>query len=138
MLKGISSLISPDLLKALCEMGHGDTIVLADAHFPAYTLGPNVLRADGIPATGLLKAILPLIELDTYVDAPVMMMQPVPGDTVDPELLSACEKILPVHISYLERFAFYEEAKKAYVIVQTGEIRKYGNIILKKGVIAAG
>lgn len=136
MLKNISPLISPDLLKALCEMGHGDTIVLADAHFPAYTLGPDVLRADGIPATELLKAILPLIELDTYVDAPVMMMQPVPGDTVDPELLSACENILPVRIASLERFVFYEEAKKAYVIVQTGETRKYGNIILKKGVIA--
>ncbi len=140
MLKGISPVVSPDLLKVLAEMGHGDEIVVSDAHFPAHTFGKTcaaVLRADGIPADKLLAGILPLFELDAYVDAPVAMMAPVPGDELDPvveEKYRAAMAYTGV-IERVERFAFYERAKKAYAIVVTGETAKYGNIILKKGVV---
>ena len=134
MLKGISPLISPELLKVLCEMGHGDFIVLADAHFPACTLGPQVIRADGLPIDALLRGIVPLLELDSYVEHPVQMMAPVEGDSLDMAYVRACESILGVKAGYIERFAFYERARKAFAIVATGETRKYGNIILQKGV----
>lgn len=93
MLKGISPLVSPDLLKALCEMGHGDEIILSDAHFPAHTLGVPVLRADGIPVADLLAGILPLLELDAYVDHPVVMMAPVPGDSLDDALMAKSTRL---------------------------------------------
>lgn len=140
MLKGISPLISPELLGVLARMGHGDEIVLADAHFPGETFNTNVLRADGLQITDLLAAILPLFELDGYVAHPLSMMQAVPGDTLDP---SVEEKYLrSIHltnpkvapIARVERFAFYERAKKAFAVVMTGETAKYGNIILSKGV----
>ncbi len=139
MLKGISPVISPDLLKTLSEMGHGDEIVISDAHFPAHTFGKNcaaVIRADGIPADALLAGIIPLFELDAYVDAPVAMMQAVPGDTLDPSVEAKYRAAMKYEgtIERVERFAFYERAKKAYAIVITGETAKYGNIILKKGV----
>lgn len=139
MLKGISPVISPDLLKTLSEMGHGDEIVISDAHFPAHTLGKNcaaVIRADGIPADALLAGIIPLFELDAYVDAPVAMMQVVPGDTLDPTVEAKYRTAMKYEgtIERVERFAFYERAKTAYAIVITGETAKYGNIILKKGV----
>lgn len=142
MLKGISPAISPDLLKALCEMGHGDEIVISDAHFPAHAFGRNcacVLRADGLPADRLLAGIAPLLELDAYVDAPVAMMAPVPGDELDPEIERRYRAALGYagQIERMERFAFYERARRAYVIVLTGETGKYGNIILKKGVTPA-
>ncbi len=138
MLKGISPVVSPDLLKALAEMGHGDEIVISDAHFPAHSFGQNaayVLRADGIKADELLKGIIPLFELDSYA-IPVAMMAAVSGDTLDPAVEKAYRSALRYdgEIEHLERFAFYERAKKAYAIVLTGETRKYGNIILKKGV----
>lgn len=140
MLKGISPLISPELLKILCEMGHGDEIVLADAHFPAMGLGPKVVRADGIAAPGLLEAILQLMPLDQYDSDHFALMQVVPGDPVVPEIWDTYKAILaaaepdtqPV---YTERFAYYERAKKAYCIVATGETAQYANIILKKGVV---
>ena len=135
MLKGISSVLSPELLKVLCEMGHGDTIVLADAHFPACTLGPQVIRADGVSIDALLKGIMPIFELDSYVDNPFLMMSAVPGDTLDMDYVHACKCIVGREPGYAERFAFYEKAKNAYVIVASGETRKYGNIILQKGVI---
>ncbi len=139
MLKGISPVISPDLLKTLSEMGHGDEIVISDAHFPAHTFGKNcaaVIRADGIPADALLAGIIPLFELDAYVDAPVAMMQAVPGDTLDPSVEAKYRAAMKYEgtIERVERFAFYERAKTAYAIVITGETAKYGNIILKKGV----
>lgn len=141
MLKGISPLISPELLSAMYRMGHGDELVLADAHFPAETFGSNVVvRADGITVEQLLYAILPLFELDAYVDFPIVTMEAVPGDTLDPAVegsyLEAFKKTGngDFKLSRMERFAFYERAKKAFLIVQTGETRKYGNIILKKGV----
>lgn len=136
MLKGISPLVSPDLLKALCEMGHGDEIILSDAHFPAHTLGVPVLRADGIPVADLLAGILPLLELDAYVDHPVVMMAPVPGDSLDDALMAAkVHALVPAEkVEHIERFAFYERARKVFAVVVTGETAKYGNILLKKGV----
>lgn len=139
MLKGISPVVSPDLLKALCEMGHGDEIVISDAHFPAHTFGKEsayVLRADGLGADQILAGIAPLFVLDPYVKEPVVMMAAVPGDTLDPEIERKYRAALGYEgpIERMERFAFYERAKKAYTILLTGETGKYGNIILKKGV----
>ena len=141
MLKGISPLLSPELLAVLCRMGHGDEIVLADAHFPGETMGQRVLRADGLNIAELLEAILPLLELDSYVDTPVIMMAPVEGDELDPAVEAAYRQVIDRHapktppIAQLERFAFYERARQAFAVVMTGETGKYGNIILKKGVI---
>lgn len=135
MLKGISPLVSPDLLKTLAEMGHGDEIVFSDAHFPAHSFNSNVMRADGIAADKLLEAVVPLFELDAYA-TPVVMMAPVAGDSLDPAVESAYRKALGYsgEIEHVERYAFYERAKKAFAVVVTGETRKYGNVILKKGV----
>ena len=139
MLKGISPVVSPDLLKALCEMGHGDEIVISDAHFPAHTFGKDcayVLRADGLEADKILAGIAPLFVLDPYVKEPVVMMAAVPGDTLDPSIEAKYRQALGYDgpIERMERFAFYERAKKAYAILLTGETGKYGNVILKKGV----
>lgn len=140
MLKGISPLLSPELLATLCRMGHGDEIVLADAHFPGDSFNANVLRADGLRIPALLDAILPLLELDAYVPHPLAMMAAVPGDTLDPSVeesyLVAIHKHAPQApaIERIERFAFYERARTAFAVVMTGELAKYGNIILKKGV----
>ena len=140
MLKGISPLISPDLLTVLARMGHGDEIILADAHFPGETFNSRVLRADGLKIADLLAAILPLFELDAYVPHPLAMMAAVPGDSLDPtveeDYLKSIHQTNPsiVKIERLERFAFYERAKDAFAVVMTGETAKYGNIILKKGV----
>lgn len=140
MLKGISPLLSPKLLAVLCRMGHGDEIVLADAHFPAESFNRNVLRADGLKIPDLLSAILPLFELDQYCDQPLVMMSAVEGDTLDPkveeEYLNSVRQTNPDvrPILRIERFAFYERTKSAYAVLVTGELAKYGNIILKKGV----
>jgi L-fucose mutarotase len=141
MLKGISPLISPDLLAVLARMGHGDEIVLADAHFPGETFNGRVLRADGLRIPDLLDAIMPLFELDAYASAALFMMAAVKGDSLDPRVessyLAALEKHLAESpkIERVERFAFYEQTKSAFAVVMTGETAKYGNIILKKGVI---
>lgn len=140
MLKGISPLIGPNLLATLARMGHGDEIVLADAHFPADSLNDYVLRADGLKIADLLSAILPLFELDNYVNHPLIMMAAVEGDNLDSAIedsyLNSIQKTNPqiTSIKRIERFAFYERAKKAFTIVVTGELAKYGNIILIKGV----
>ncbi len=135
MLKGISPVISPDLLKILAEMGHGDEIVISDAHFPAHTFNEKVVRADGLGADALLSGIIPLFELDAYA-VPVIMMEAVPGDTLDPAVEAKYREALGYdgQIERVERYAFYERAKKAYAVVISGETAKYGNIILKKGV----
>lgn len=138
MLKTISPLISPELLKVLAEMGHGDEIIFSDAHFPAHSMGPQVIRADGLPVSDLLAAILPLFELDSYAP-PLVMMAPVDGDSLDPTVETryreALSRLAPCpEISRIDRYAFYERARKAFVIVVTGECAKYGNILLKKGV----
>lgn len=136
LLKGISPVLSPELLKVLAEMGHGDEIVFADAHFPAHSVNAKVIRADGLSCAELLKGLSPLFELDSYAP-PVIMMAPVPGDTLDPEVEKRYRAALGFDgkIELAERFAFYERAKKAYAVVLTGETAKYGNIIIKKGVI---
>ena len=140
MLKGISPLLSPQLLATLARMGHGDEIVLADAHFPGESLGPEVIRADGLRIAPLLEAILPLFELDAYVPHPLAMMAPVPGDSLDPAVEAAYLEPVRRHapgtapIERIERFAFYERARKAFAVVMTGETAKYGNLLLVKGV----
>jgi L-fucose mutarotase len=139
MLKGISPCLSPELLKVLAEMGHGDEIVLADAHFPGHSLNPRTLRADGVPIACLLDAILPLFELDRY-DDPIVMMRVVEGDALDPAVERDYRAAIRVHAPQapdpvrLDRFAFYDRARQAYAVVMTGEVRKYGNVLLKKGV----
>lgn len=140
MLKGISPVISPELLKILCEMGHGDELVLADANFPSESMGQRVVRADGIPASVLLDAILPLFPLDSYDPDHFVLMDVVPGDTVVPVIWEEYKKILSRYepeskVGTMERFAYYERAKKAYCVVATGETAQYANIILKKGVV---
>jgi L-fucose mutarotase len=140
MLKGISPLLSPELLAVLHRMGHGDEIVLADAHFPGHSVNARTLRADGIGVAALLDAILPLVELDQYVPDPLIMMAPVEGDQLDPRVeesyVAAIHRHLasPPKIGRIDRFAFYERAKSAFAVVMTGETAKYGNILLKKGV----
>ena len=135
MLKGISPIISPELLKTLAEMGHGDEIVISDAHFPGHAFNARVIRADGIGADTLLAGIIPLFELDAYA-TPVAMMEAVPGDSLDPAVEKKYRRALAYDgkIERMERFAFYERAKRAYAVVISGETAKYGNVILKKGV----
>lgn len=139
MLKGISRFIGPELLMVLHQMGHGDEIVLADAHFPGHSLGTRVVRCDGIKVADLLDGILPLFELDSY-EPPLMMMQVVEGDAIDPEVEGDYMRVLKKHLAHaptpirLERHAFYERARGAFAIAMTGETRKYGNLLLKKGV----
>lgn len=144
MLKGIPNIISPDLLKALSQMGHSDELVIADGNFPCHSVGKNaiVIRADGHGVPEILDAILQLIPLDTYTEKPVALMEVVPGDTCGtPTIWNEYEEILdrhePAHhnIEYTERFAFYERAKDAYLIIATGEKAIYANILLKKGVV---
>jgi L-fucose mutarotase len=140
MLKGISPLLSPELLANLCRMGHGDEIILADAHFPAESFNANVIRADGLRIPALLDAILPLLELDAYVPTPLFMMAAVEGDSLDPKVEADYRAAIEKHIAdapsiaRVERFAFYDRAKEAFAVIMTGETAKYGNIILKKGV----
>jgi len=139
MLKGISPVVSPELLKVLAEMGHGDEIVLADAHFPGHTLCKRVIRADGLSVPQLLDGIIPLFELDCYA-APLMMMAAVKGDQLDPIVEENYMAAMAVHldvvpeIERIDRFDFYDRAMEAYAVVMSGETAKYGNIILKKGV----
>ena len=139
MLKGIPKIISPDLLKVLCEMGHGDEIVLADGNFPCESMGQRVVRADGIGGEEMLQALLSLIPLDTYAKENFILMQTVPGDE-KPAIWDSYKRIAEslddnVRPGMEERFAFYERAKKAYAIIATGEEKIYANIILKKGVV---
>ncbi|GAB4368188.1 MAG: L-fucose mutarotase [Spirochaetales bacterium] len=141
MLIGVSPVIGPELLDVLYRMGHGDELVLADAFFPGDSCNSRVIRADGIRIPDLLDGILRLINLDSYVPHPLVMMAPVPGDELDPEVersyRTVIDRLWPgtPPIERIERFAFYERAKKAFAVVMTGETVKYSNIILKKGVI---
>ncbi len=141
MLKNISPLISPELLKILSEMGHGDEIVLADSNFPAKSTasGHEFVRADGIGVLDLLHAILPLFPLDTYDKENFLVMQVVDGDPI-PEIWNDFQNILNTYepdcqITYIERFAYYERARKAYAVIATGETAPYANVILKKGIV---
>lgn len=139
MLKGIPSIISPELIKILMEMGHGDEIVIGDGNFPAASNAKRLVRCDGHGVPELLEAILALFPLDQYSEKPVALMEVVPGDNVVPviwdEYKAEIAKYGETKIEYMERFAFYERAKKAYAVVATGESALYANIILKKGVV---
>ncbi|NLK68908.1 MAG: fucose isomerase [Clostridiaceae bacterium] len=144
MLKGIPKILSPELLKVLCEMGHGDRIVIADGNFPSESVGKNakVVRMDGHGTCELLEAILQLFPLDTYVDHPVQLMQVVPGDKVETPIWDEYTEIIKrvdvrgsSAISNIERFKFYDEAREAYAIIATGEGALYANIMLQKGVV---
>ena len=146
MLKGIPPIISPELLKALCEMGHGDELIIADGNFPSQSIGKNavVVRADGHGAVEILEAVLQLIPLDAYVEKPVALMELSPGETCPtPQIWGEYQKVLEKHepehcdIEMTERFVFYERAKKAYLIIATGETAIYANVLLKKGVVKA-
>ncbi len=141
MLKNIPKIISPELLKILAEMGHADEIIIADGNFPGAALAQRLVRADGHGVPELLEAILQLFPLDPYNEEQAYLMEVVPGDDYVPEIWETYAKILKagaaegVTIGHIERFAFYERAKKAYAIIQTSEAALYANIILKKGVI---
>lgn len=143
MLKGIPSILSPELMKVLLEMGHGDELVLADGNFPAAAYAQRLVRADGHNVPELLDAILQFFPLDPYVDAPVGLMAVVPGDPVKPTIWEEYAQIIEQHepehnaSEHIERFAFYERAKQAFAIVATSERALYANIILKKGVVTA-
>lgn len=144
MLKGIPKILSPELLKVLCEMGHSDRIVIADGNFPAESMGKNsiVIRMDGHGVPEILDAILQVIPLDTYVEKPVSLMEVMPGDPVETPIWDTYKEIIAKHdergaqaVGCIERFAFYEEAKTAYAIIATGESAVYANVMLQKGVI---
>ena len=141
MLKGISPLLSPELLKILQEMGHGDELVIGDANFPAQSLGRRCVRADGLGGVALVNAILDLMPLDTFADAPVTLMQVVPGTMdADPPIWAEFRSTVEAHqpgvkIAQIERFQFYDRARSAYACVATGERALYACVILKKGIL---
>ena len=144
MLKGIPKILSPELLKVLCEMGHSDRLVLADGNFPAESMGKGaiVIRCDGHGVAELLDAILQVFPLDTYVEHPVSLMEVMAGDPVETPIWDTYRQIIERHdargektVGHMERFAFYEEAKKAYAIIATGETALYTNVMLQKGVV---
>lgn len=144
MLKGIPKILSPELLKVLCEMGHSDRLVIADGNFPSESMGKNakVIRCDGHGVPELLEAILTVFPLDTYVGKPVSLMQVMPGDNVETPIWDEYKEIISKYdergekaIGQTERFAFYDEAKTAYAIIATGESALYANIMLQKGVV---
>ena len=144
MLKGIPKILSPELLKVLCEMGHSDRIIISDGNFPAESMGKNaiVIRCDGHGVPELLDAILTVFPLDTYVEKPVSLMERVPGDQADVSIWKTYDKLIAAAesrgtgvIQKLERFAFYDESKKAYAIIATSERSQYANVILQKGCV---
>jgi L-fucose mutarotase len=140
MLKGIPPILGPDLLHTLRAMGHGDEICIVDANFPAESSGPPVIRLDGLSATDVADAVLSLLPLDDFVDDAAFAMEVVGNPKKREQTHKDFDKLVKKHepamkLALLERFAFYERASQAFVIVQTGERRLYGNILLKKGVI---
>jgi L-fucose mutarotase len=140
MLKGIPSILSPELLKILMEMGHGDELVIADGNFPAAAIAQRLVRSDGNVVPELLEAILKFFPLDRYVPRPVALMALVPGETYNPGIWETYRAICQkqeyfTEFDSVERFAFYERAKKAYAVIATSETALYANIILKKGVV---
>lgn len=141
MLKNVPRILSPDLMKVLMEMGHGDEIVVADGNFPCYTHNERIIRLDGNGGNDVLEAIISMLPLDSYVDENVILMSVLPSDNVETPIWNDYKETLNIYegenakIGFLDRFSFYERAKKAYAIVATSEDALYANIILKKGVI---
>jgi L-fucose mutarotase len=144
MLKGIDPLLSADLLHVLRSMGHGDDLVIVDANFPAASMGRRVVRDDGVSATRMLEAVLSVMPLDEFVDQPCARMEVVDDPDAVPEICREFQKIIDgaehrrYQLAKIERFAFYERARQAFALVQTGETRLYGNVLLKMGVIRPG
>jgi len=141
MLKNVPPILSPELMKTLLEMGHGDEIVLADGNFPAASVARRLIRCDGHGVPELLEAVLRFFPLDIYVDRPVGLMAVVPGDKTKPTIWEQYRKLIAASgekfsdFEFIERFAFYERAKLAYAVIATSEKALYANIILKKGVL---
>lgn len=141
MLKGISPLLTPALLKVLCEMGHGDEIVIADGNFPAESTNGRVIRLDAHGGTDVLRAIMSVFPLDTYANENAVLMEVVPGDNAETPIWDEYRDIIEtaepgrLRLGHIERFAFYERARGAYAVIATGERALYANLILKKGVI---
>ncbi len=141
VLKNVPKILSPDLIKVLMEMGHGDEIVIADGNFPCYSNNDRVIRMDGNGGNDVLEAIVSMLPLDSYVDENVFLMSVVEGDDVETPIWNDYSETLNIYegsnakIGYLSRFEFYDRAKKAYAVVATSEDALYGNIILKKGVL---
>ena len=144
MLKGIPKILSPELLKVLCEMGHSDRLIISDGNFPAESMGKDaiVIRCDGHGVPELLDAILTVFPLDTYVEHPVNLMEVMPGDTVETPIWDTYREIIAKHetrggdcVGNIERFQFYDEARTAYAIIATGESALYANVMLQKGVV---
>jgi L-fucose mutarotase len=142
VLKGIDPLLSPELLKTLAEMGHGDEITLVDSNFPAVATAQRLIRLDGITLLEASRAVLSVLPLDTFVDMPVATMQMVDTPDIIPEVQADVFALVndiegrKVRVDHVERFTFYERARESFAIVATGEARPYGNVIFKKGVIA--
>ena len=141
MLKGIPSILSPELLMVLMEMGHGDEIVIADGNFPAASIAQRLIRCDGHDVPEILEAVLKFLPLDIYVEKPAALMSVVPGDKTKPTIWKEYKKIIKASgekfddFEFVERFAFYERAERAYAVIATSESALYANIILKKGVV---
>ena len=140
MLKGVPSILTPELLKIMMEMGHGDEIVIGDGNYPAASTAKRLVRLDGHGVCEILDAMLKFMPLDTYVDEPVFLMEKTPGDDADTSIWNQYRAIVDknqpdVKIGHIERFAFYDRARQAYAVVATGETALYANIILKKGVV---
>jgi L-fucose mutarotase len=141
MLKGLDPLLSADLLHVLRAMGHGDELVIADANFPAASVGRRLVPLPGVSATRALEAVLSVMPLDEFVDAPCARMQVVDDPAAVPEICKEFQTIIDraeggrFKLAGIERFAFYERARQAFAVVQTGETRLYGNVLLKMGVV---
>lgn len=139
MLKGIDKLLTGELLKALCDMGHGDELVIADANFPAETVAKRLIRVPGVDGVRVAAAVLSVFPLDTYVDKPACVMDLTDGDKAKgmpvPVIWRDYARVTGEELGLIERFGFYERTKNAYLVIQTGEERQYGNLLLTKGVV---
>lgn len=139
MLKNIDKLLTGDILKALCDMGHGDELVIADANFPAETVAQRLIRVPGIDGVRMAEAIMSVFPLDTYVESPACVMDLTDGDKAKgmptPVVWPEYARVTDSELGLIERFEFYERTKKAYLVIQTGEERQYGNLLLTKGVV---
>jgi L-fucose mutarotase len=144
MLKGLDPLLNADLLHVLRSMGHGDDLVIADANFPAATMGRRVVRLDGVSSPRALEAVLSLMPLDDFVNQPCGRIEVVGDPDAVPEVCKELQKVIDkaeggrFKLASIERFSFYEHARQAFAVVQTGETRLYGCVLLKMGVIRPG